>query len=87
MSGSPTKPPAYAGTDFIIARDGKLPPSISSLMSFRDLDVETEKGLLMVWSGRAMQLTVKSGKAGIRESLPRTAVTAAPKRSYRINPT
>jgi hypothetical protein len=24
MSGSPGKPPAYARTDFIIARDGKL---------------------------------------------------------------
>jgi hypothetical protein len=24
VSGSPGKPPAYAGTDFIIARDGKI---------------------------------------------------------------
>jgi hypothetical protein len=24
VSGSPVKPPAYAGTDFIIARDGKI---------------------------------------------------------------
>ena len=24
VSGSPSKPPAYAGTDFIIARDGKI---------------------------------------------------------------
>jgi hypothetical protein len=24
LSGSPGKPPAYAGTDFIIARDGKI---------------------------------------------------------------
>ena len=24
VSGSPAKPPAYAGTDFIIARDGKI---------------------------------------------------------------
>ena len=24
VSGSPDKPPAYAGTDFIIARDGKI---------------------------------------------------------------
>jgi hypothetical protein len=24
VSGGPGKPPAYAGTDFIIARDGKI---------------------------------------------------------------
>jgi hypothetical protein len=24
VSGTPGKPPAYAGTDFIIARDGKI---------------------------------------------------------------
>jgi hypothetical protein len=24
VSGSPGKPPAYAGTDFLIARDGKI---------------------------------------------------------------
>jgi hypothetical protein len=24
LSGSPGKPPAYAGTDFLIARDGKI---------------------------------------------------------------
>ena len=32
VSGSPGKPPAYAGTDFIIARDGK----ISALYLFFD---------------------------------------------------
>jgi hypothetical protein len=35
VSGSPGKPPAYAGTDFIIARDGKIAASISSLTSCR----------------------------------------------------
>jgi hypothetical protein len=38
VSGSPGKPPAYGGTDFIIARDGKIAIVYSSLMSFRDGD-------------------------------------------------
>jgi SnoaL-like domain len=40
VSGSPGKPPAYAGTDFIIARDGKI---ATSLTSFRDLDAAAAK--------------------------------------------
>ena len=35
VSGSPGKPPAYAGTDFIIVRNGRIAPSISSLTSFQ----------------------------------------------------
>jgi SnoaL-like domain len=38
VSGSHDKPPAYAGTDFIIARDGKIAAVYFSLTSFRDLD-------------------------------------------------
>jgi hypothetical protein len=38
VSGSPGKPPAYAGTDFIITGTARSPPSISSLTRCHDLD-------------------------------------------------
>ncbi len=39
VSGSPGKPPAYAGTDFIISRPTTLSPSICFLTSLPKLDL------------------------------------------------
>src|ERR1700752_2943167 len=38
VSGRPGEAPAYAGTDFIIARDGRPPPFISFSTSYPELD-------------------------------------------------
>ena len=51
VSGSPGKPPAYAGTDFIIVRDGKIAALYSSLMSF--LECAEQQTRFWLWQKRA----------------------------------
>jgi hypothetical protein len=49
---------AALGTDFIIAGMARLPPSISSLTSFRDIDAAAAK---MFASGPKLQVAIQMG--------------------------
>jgi hypothetical protein len=68
VSGSPGKPPAYAGTDFIIVRDGKIAALYLSLTSSQAnwLLLRSPNVLLIPGTSSAVHLKENNAAANLR---------------------